>query len=231
MNTDFRVSNDSVYIVLPAKDEGPRIGRVIQKIIDLGFPLVVVVNDGSSDNTAAIAQQAGAMVVSHPINLGPGAATQTGITYALEKGAEVIVTLDADAQHSPTDIERLVQVLQEEHLDVVIGSRFIQHQDGIPFTRRVFNRVANLFSLLYTGVAMSDSQSGFKVIHRRFAKKLNLSFNGFEFCTEFVSLLKRHSVKYKEEPIHVSYSKETLQKGQSLLNGVRMVLAFLRREL
>jgi len=197
----------------------------------MGFHHVVVVNDGSTDTTAQIARDAHAVVLTHTINLGPGAATQTGITYAVKQGAEIIVTLDADAQHNPTEIGRLVDVLIDKKLDVVIGSRFIKSQPGIPVTRIIFNRIANLFTFVYTGIWMTDSQSGFKVMHRRFAKKLNMRFNGFEFCTEFVSHMKRHSAQYKELPIQVMYSKETMQKGQSLFNGFRMVLAFLRREL
>lgn len=222
---------EHVYIIIPAKDEAPRLRRVLKEIFQLGFKNVVVVDDGSKDNTGAIALEQGATLLTHAVNLGPGAATQTGVSYALALNAEIIVTIDADAQHDTSHIQKLLEPIEVINLDVVIGSRFISPQPGIPVSRILYNRIANIFTFLYTGILLTDSQSGFKAMHRRFAKHIHIKFNGFEFCTEFIGMMKKHSAKYKEVPVRVIYSRETMEKGQSFLNGIKMLFSFLRREL
>ncbi len=215
--------NDHVYIVIPAKDEATRVGRVIQKTRHAGFDNIIIVNDGSSDNTSEIAEQFGTIVLNHPINLGPGAATQTGIEYALMQGAEVIVTLDADEQHSPSDIQQLVETLQKQKVEVVIGSRFLKEDNKIPPSRIFYNKIANVVTYILTGINVTDSQSGMKAMSRRFLLKSKLSFNGFEFCIEIIRNIRLTNSKHTEIPIQVMYSAETLSKGQSFISGVRML--------
>ena len=215
--------DENIYIVIPAKDEGTRVGRVIQKTQHAGFHNIIIVNDGSTDNTAAIAEEFGVTVVSHPVNLGPGAATQTGIEYALRSGADIIVTLDADEQHSPNDIQQLVHTMQTQKVDIVIGSRFLNKENSIPTTRIFYNKIANVITYILTGINVTDSQSGMKAMSRRFAHKSKLYFNGFEFCVEIIRNIRLHNATYTEVPIQVMYSEETLSKGQSFFSGVRML--------
>lgn len=215
--------NDHVYIVIPAKDEATRVGRVIQKTQLAGFNNIIIVNDGSNDATADIARQHGTIVLTHTVNLGPGAATQTGIDYALSCGAQAIVTLDADEQHSPADIQHMVHVLKTRKMDVVIGSRFLNSENSIPPTRILYNKIANVITYILTGISVTDSQSGMKAMSRRFAHKSKLHFNGFEFCVEIIRNIGLHKAKFTEVPIQVMYSAETLSKGQSFFSGVRML--------
>jgi len=126
---------DHVYIIIPAKDEASRIGKVIGKSMELGYKNIVVINDGSRDDTAKVAESYNATVLHHLVNLGPGAATQTGIEHAVQAGAEIIVTIDADHQQFPEDIEQLVYHLDKKEVDVVIGSRFMNRENQIPFIR------------------------------------------------------------------------------------------------
>ncbi|PHN06460.1 glycosyltransferase family 2 protein [Flavilitoribacter nigricans] len=217
-----------IYVVIPAKDEANRIGKVIYQTILQGYDQVIVVDDGSSDNTIQVARQFGATVLSHPINLGAGAATQTGVEFALEQGADIIVTLDGDNQHFPDDIPKLVQALEEQQVDVVIGSRFLSQNDDIPAIRRLYNKIGNLITTLITGALISDSQSGMKAFRANFARKIDFHFNGYEFCTEFIYLIRHHRASYTEVPIKVRYSEETLQKGQSLGNGIKMAYRFFK---
>jgi len=215
---------DHVYIVIPAKNEAPRIGRVIEKSLELGYRNIIVVDDGSVDDTEKIAHSFKPVtVLSHLVNLGPGAATQTGIEYAVEDGAEIIVTIDADHQQFPEDIEKLVYQLESQKVDVVIGSRFLNKENQIPFIRVVYNMIANVITFFLTGLAVSDSQSGMKAFTAEFAKKCRLHFNGFEFCVEFIRNIRLFKATYTEIPIRVIYTKETLSKGQNLLTGVRML--------
>ncbi len=220
--------HEHLYIIIPAKDEEKRIGKVIYKTQALGYYNIIVVNDGSKDNTAAIAEAYGVTVLTHPINLGPGAATQTGIEYALEAGAKYIVTMDADEQHSPSDINVLCSTIENEQVDVVLGSRFLNKNNTIPFIRIIYNKIGNLISFMLTGIYVSDSQSGMKAFNADFASKTKLKFNGFEFCIEIIRNIKTNNATFTEIPIQVMYSEETLSKGQSFFSGFQMVARLIR---
>lgn len=217
-----------VFIVIPAKDEASRVAPVIRGCLHRGFPNVVVVNDGSSDQTAEVARQAGAVVLNHVINLGAGAATQTGISYALEKGATIIVTLDADHQHFPEDIPALLDRLTEAGADIVLGSRFLVPGNEIPILRVWFNKVGNLINYLITGLWVTDSQSGMKAFTATFAREAEIQEDGFEFCIELIRYASHHKFKLAEVPIKVRYTAETMAKGQGFLSGLKM-LARLRK--
>ena len=217
------MSKNSVYIIIPAKDEGNRIAGVLHQVLDAGFSNIVVVNDGSKDHTAAVAQKFGVCVVNHIINLGAGAATQTGIEYALKKNADIIVTIDADHQHMPADIKSLVNLLISKQVDIVIGSRFLNKTNKIPATRVFYNKIANVITYFVTGVRVSDSQSGMKAFTADFARKSKLNFNGFEFSVEMIRNIKVNNAKVLECPIDVIYTKDTLSKGQNLITGIKML--------
>ncbi|MBX2875834.1 MAG: glycosyltransferase family 2 protein [Saprospiraceae bacterium] len=217
------------YIVIPAKDEAPRLGSVLQSLQSHGYQNIVVVNDGSTDRTQQVARSYGATVLKHFVNLGPGAATQTGIEFALAQGAKYILTIDADGQHLAEDIAPLLQEIVNSKADVVIGSRFLQSNALIPRSRLFFNKVANFVTAFFTGIYVSDSQSGMKVFTADFAKKLDFKFNGFEFCTELFRIIYREKAILSEVPIQVIYTKETMEKGQSFGNGIFMVLRLVRR--
>jgi len=214
---------DHVYIIIPAKNEASRIGKVIGKSQELGYRNIIVVNDGSLDDTVKVAESYNVKVVNHLINLGPGAATQTGIESAIAAGAKIIVTIDADHQQFPEDIERLVNQLEDKKVDVVIGSRFMNRENQIPPLRILYNMIANVITFILTGLMVTDSQSGMKAFTADFARKCRLHFNGFEFCVEFIRNIRLFKATYSEVPIRVIYTKETLSKGQNLLTGVRML--------
>lgn len=213
----------NVFIVIPAHNEEGRIHLVLEEVIALGFENIVVVNDASTDNTSSIAgSYEHVRVLNHLINLGPGGATQTGIEFSLLNNAEYIATIDADYQHDPSDLVKLTEKIQSENLDIVVGSRFLQSNE-IPKIRIFYNRIANFINYLLTGKVMSDSQSGLKIIRSDLAKKLALETNGFEFCIEIIKNAQALNAKILEIPIAVRYTKETMQKGQSLSTGVSML--------
>lgn len=217
-----------IYIVIPAKEEGSRIGAVLERVLHNGYSNIVVVNDGSEDNTGEVAQQYGAIVLNHIVNLGVGAATQTGIEYALRQGAEIIVTLDGDHQHLPQDIGKLVSALVEMKVDLVIGSRFFGNNTEIPTTRVIYNKIGNLVTWLFTGLWVSDSQSGMKAFSAGFARRATITRNGYEFCIEIIKHARLMKASLHETPIAVVYTKDTMSKGQGLLTGVKMVLRLLK---
>jgi len=217
------MDNSDVYIVLPAKDEGPRIKKVIQSILSQGYDNIVLVNDASSDDTEAIGRSFPTVsVISHIINLGSGGATRTGLDYAVSQGAKYIATIDADGQHLAEDLDKVIQEIKSSGVDLVVGSRFIQNND-IPRSRIWFNKVGNIISLMLTGKYVTDSQSGLKVMTGSLAKKISLEYNGFEFCMEIIKNARHHDAAVKEIPISVIYTEDTTKKGQNLWTGLRMI--------
>jgi len=211
------------FIVIPAKDEERYIDILLDKIMDLGFYNIIVVNDNSSDKTANIAQEKeNVIVLEHSINLGAGAATQTGIAYAVEEKAEVILTIDADLQHNPDDLVLLLNELEKNECDLVIGSRFLK-KNNIPRSRIFFNKGANIISWFLTGKYLTDSQSGLKAINYNLASKLDLKYDGFEFCMEIIKVANNEKLKIKEIPVNVIYTTETMQKGQGLWTGLKII--------
>lgn len=216
------------YIVIPAYNEASRLPGVLKRVSHLGYEHIVVVDDGSSDDTSAVAAEHHVNVVRHPINMGVGAATQTGINYALSKGAKYIVTLDGDHQHLPEDIEHLLEAIKTSKSDLVIGSRFLKHDNNIPVSRVFYNKIANIITLIIAGVKVTDSQSGMKALSRQYALENELNCNGFEFCVEMIRNARRANHQVTEIPISVKYTHDTMQKGQSLFNGIKMIGRLIR---
>jgi glycosyltransferase involved in cell wall biosynthesis len=216
-----------IFAVIPAYNEATRIEAVVADALK-HVVKVVVVDDGSTDETAAHALKAGAFVVRHPDNSGAGAATMTGIEAARRLGADAVVTLDADEQHDTGDIPALLAPVIAGEADIVFANRFGQ-RNKIPFIRRVFNGIGNVVTLLATGLWVSDSQCGFKVFGPKALKDIDLKMSGFEFCTEIVREVSQHGWRMKEVPSKVRYSEYTLAKGQSFANGVRTAFKILLR--
>lgn len=216
-----------IIAVIPAYNEGKRIGPVVagtKKVVDR----VIVVDDGSTDDTARVAESSGATVVRHGENCGAGAATMTGIEAARALGADAIVTLDADEQHDPQDIPALLAPILADRADIVFADRFGQ-RNRIPFIRRFFNAVGNIVTLVVTGKWVNDSQCGFKAFGPRAVAEVQIRMSGYEFCTELVRETVQRRWRTAEVPIKVLYSAYTLAKGQSFANGVKTALRILLR--
>jgi glycosyltransferase involved in cell wall biosynthesis len=190
----------------------------------------VLVNDGSTDDTAARARLAGAKVVSHAINLGQGAALQTGITYALRLGASHIVTFDADGQHDPRQIATLIQSLGPG-FDVALGSRFKGTTIDMPLKRRIVLRTACWVNYALTGLQLSDAHNGLRAFTRSAAQRLSLRQAGMAHATEIVAQVARHRLKYVEVPVTIRYTAYSLAKGQKLSNSVNILIDLLLKGL
>ncbi len=213
--------------VIPAYNESKRVGNVV-RAAQSHVDAVIVVDDGSTDDTGAAAREAGARVIRHAENSGAGAATMTGIEAARRMGATSVVTLDADEQHDAGDIPRLLEPVKNDTADIVFANRFGQ-RNRIPFIRRLFNGIGNVVTLLATGKWVQDSQSGYKVFGPRALAQVDLRMRGFEFCTEIVREAAQHKWRIAEIPAKVIYSEYTLAKGQSFGNGVKTALKILLR--
>lgn len=218
-------------VVMPAHNEAKAIAAVLRRIpaqIDSFNVIPIVVDDGSRDATARIANQHGATVVRHLTNLGVGAATITGLRAACDLDADIIVTMDSDGQHDPGEIEPLVRSLIEGPFDVVIGSRILSPH-GMPVTRFAANLLLNAVTYVVYGKIVSDSQSGFKAFTRNAVEKLDLTCSGYEICSEIIGEMYRKNLRYKSLPIKAVYTTYSQAKGQHFLNGVNLILGLLMR--
>lgn len=216
-----------IVAVIPALNEATRIAAIVAAAARF-TERVIVVDDGSTDGTGEAASKAGATVVRHVQNCGPGAATMTGLIAARRAGADIAVTLDGDEQHDPEDIPALLEPVLSGRADIVFSNRF-GRRNTIPAVRRVFNAVGNVVSFLATGKWVQDSQCGFKVFGPKALAEVNIRMSGYEFCTEIVREAVQHRWRVAEVPVKVMYSEYTLAKGQSFANGMRTAMRILLR--
>jgi glycosyltransferase involved in cell wall biosynthesis len=220
-----------VVVAIPAYNEAAVIGAVVRSIpgrIGAMEVRTLVVDDGSTDDTAAVARASGAEVVRHIVNLGVGAATRTGLRAAKAMGADVVVTLDGDGQHDPEEIPALVQCLVDNNYDVVIGSRILQPK-GMPPSRFAANLLLNAITFVVYGKVVSDSQSGFKAFSRSALDIIELDAAGYEICSEIIGEIVRNRLNYKSLPIKAVYTPYSRAKGQHFLNGLNLILQVLSR--
>ncbi len=208
------VTAGDVWIVIAAYREGKVIATVVQELVAL-WPNVVVVDDGSDDDTRAQAAGAGATVLRHVINRGQGAALQTGIGYALSQGAAVVVTFDADGQHRPEAVERLLQPLRSGRADVVFGSRFLEDAAAVPWARRWLIRAAVAFTRLTTGAKVTDAHNGLRAFRRGVAQELELKLDRMAHASEIIDKVIASGAVYVEVPVAIRYTPYSRAKGQS----------------
>jgi glycosyltransferase involved in cell wall biosynthesis len=212
----------SVWIVIPGFNEGSMIARTVRSV-HAWLPIVVVVDDGSSDDTAREAERAGARVVRHCVNLGQGAALATGIRYALLKGARMVVTFDADGQHRPEDIDVLLRKADESGADVVLGSRFLGSTVNMPASRRWLLRAATFYTRLTTGLQLTDAHNGLRLLTRNAAVKLRIRQNRMADASELLNWLASSGLKVVEAPVKILYSDYTLAKGQNAFSSFNIL--------
>jgi polyprenyl-phospho-N-acetylgalactosaminyl synthase len=218
-----------VWIVVPAFNEAGVIGDVISELRSV-FPNVVCVDDGSADDTGDIALRAGAHLVRHPVNLGQGAAIQTGVEYARSRpGAEVFATFDADGQHRVNDVLAMIDRLTTDAADIVIGTRFGPGVSRPPLLKRVVLQTAARLSPRGRRLGLTDSNNGLRVFNKTVADRLDITMNGMSHAVEFIMLIDENRWRVAEQPVEVLYTEYSSAKGQPLLNGVNIIVdGFLR---
>ncbi len=219
----------NVWIIVPAFNEAGVIGDVIADLRSV-FTHVVCVDDGSADDTGDVALRAGAHLVRHPVNLGQGAAIQTGVEYARRQpGADVFATFDGDGQHRVKDLVTMIDRLNAGDVDVVIGTRFGAGVTRPPLLKRVVLQTAARLSPRGRRLGLTDTNNGLRVFNRTVADGLDITMSGMSHATEFIMLIAENRWRVAEEPVEVLYTEYSKAKGQPLLNGVNIIFdGFLR---
>ena len=184
---------------------------------------VIVVDDGSGDDSREVAAGFPVWRLSHAINCGQGAALQTGIDFALDRGAQIIVTFDGDGQHCAEDIEKLCQPIREGRADVVLGSRFLGEAEGIPWSRWLTLKLGVVFTRLYSGIRVTDTHNGLRAFSRHAAQRIRIKHNRMAHASEILDRIRGLGLRYCEVPTTVRYTTDTLGKGQTSWNSLRIV--------
>ncbi len=222
--------DQSIWVIVPAYREAAIIGRVVTDLAERGYK-VVVIDDGSDDLTGATARAAGATVVTHPINLGQGAALQTGIRFALMHGADYLVTFDADGQHRAADIASLLDALVAHNADFALGSRFLGATVDMPASRRVLLKAAIWFTRITSRLRVTDTHNGLRAMTRRGASRIKLRQNRMAHASELLEQIAHSGLPYVEVPVTIEYSAYSLAKGQGVADLLRILLDLSARRL
>jgi glycosyltransferase involved in cell wall biosynthesis len=221
--------NDEVWLVVPLYNEARVIGDVVRTARAV-FPHVVCVDDGSADDSAAQAAAAGAVVVRHPVNLGQGAALQTGFEYALSvPGMRWAVTFDADGQHQVQDVVAMLDKARAEDLDVVFGSRFLDERTDAGPLKRLVLRLAIAYTNLTTRTRLTDAHNGLRALSRPVVERIDITQNRMAHASELVAQIGSMDVRYGESPVHILYTDYSRSKGQSLWNAVNILVELILR--
>lgn len=222
-------------LVIPAYNEGAVISEVVKELQkslkETSFDSeIVVVDDGSKDDTANLANEAGARVIRHILNTGSGGATSTGLSYAQQNGFDIAATLDGDGQHDPEDVIKGIGLSLKGEGDLLIGSRLLDSK-GMSKTKRLGNKGLSFITYLLFGINITDSQSGLRIFSRKALDQLRWKTSGYEFCSEMLWRAKQQNLVIKEYPIRAIYTDYSKAKGQNNWNGVNIIKSLIQRRI
>lgn len=226
----FTQTDRDIWVIIPAYNEENIIGDVLKELFSRGLKLVVI-DDGSTDRTYEIAHAilkdnpGRGYLYRHPINRGLGATLKTGIEAGLKKGADIMVTFDADGQHNPDDILPVCQPIINGQADVVIG---VRNFDDMPRVKKVSNQLMNLITWIFYGSRVKDSQSGLRAFNRKAAVALDVVSREYGISSEIIREIKHKELSMEEVPIETIYTEYALAKGTNLKVGIKILVKMIR---
>ena len=225
-----RYMNSEVVLIIPVYNEETVIKDVINKAVKK-YKHIVCVNDGSRDNSAAEIAKTEAYLVNHPINMGQGAALQTGIEFARQiKGVRWFVTYDADGQHRLEDVAMMIKTIQENPTDFVLGSRFLGETINMPKLKKVLLRAAIRFSNVTSGVKLTDTHNGLRVFNKKVADEIQITMPDMAHASEILEIIAKNKYTYQEVPVVIEYTDYSRSKGQSMINAINIAFDTLLRK-
>lgn len=211
--------NETTFVVVPAYNEAKNIQNTLDDLLKYGYKIVVV-DDGSQDETVALARAKDVSVVCQQINRGQGAALQTGTEFVLQNGARIVIHFDADGQFLANEISDVIQPLINNEVDIVLGSRFLQKNIQMPWLKRkIIHPVSRLINYFLTGLKLSDAHCGLRAMNRLAAEKIVILQDGMSHNTEIVAQIKKNNLRFKELPISVIYK----EFGQGVGGGLKIL--------
>ena len=215
------INTRDVFVIIPAYNEEKVIGKVLRDLSPMHYSIVVV-DDGSVQELGELLKGFPVFLLRHKVNLGQGAALQTGIAFALSKKAKFIVSYDADGQHQAADIEKMLEPLARNETDITLGSRFIVNNSKIPIGRKLLLQTARYINFVFTGLLLSDAHNGLRAMTAEAAGKIRLRQNGMAHATEIIGEIRKHRLRYREIPVTIHYTDYSKNKGQSAWGSFRI---------
>lgn len=212
-----------IFIVIPAHNEAERIGNVLKDLMKIKLPIIVV-DDGSSDNTYKIALKYNITLLKHKINLGKGAALKTGCDHAFSSGAEAVIIMDSDGQHKVEDLSKFIIELEEKTYEIIFGSRNLNF--GVPFVRFIGNKSASVLVAFLFGIYVSDLICGFRAFTKKGYERLRWQSSGYGVETEMVVRAGKLGLRYCEIPVETIYLDKF--KGVTILDALSILLNVLK---
>lgn len=217
-----------VCVIIPAYNEGQVVGSVIKDAKKLfskekDYQIdIVLINDGSKDNTSSESRKNGAIVIDHILNSGAGGATLTGIRYAVKHNYDMAATMDADGQHTAEDVLNGIKFSDKTSTDLTIGSR-LMNPEGMSRTKIIGNKGLSFITFLLFGQNVTDSQSGLRIYSKNALEDLRWKMTGYEFCSEMIWRARQKKLSIKEYPIKAIYTDYSRGKGQNNWNAVNII--------
>lgn len=222
--------NKKTAVIIPVYNEATVICAVVSNVLRQ-FDYVICVNDGSKDNSADEIAKTKAFVVNHPINMGQGAALQTGIEFARQLPVDFFVTFDADGQHRLVDAQAMIQELESGQSDIILGSRFLGSTVGIKKSKERILKLAIKFSNLTSGIKLTDTHNGLRAFNRNVAETMQITMPDMTHASEILEIISKQKYRYKEIPVTIEYTDYSRAKGQSLINAINISFDTILRKL
>lgn len=219
-----QTANQDIVVVMPAYNENGMVRQTAELLLQQGIRALIIVDDGSDTPVIHLVHDLPVIVLRHKVNLGQGAALQTGFSHAKKLNADILVTFDADGQHDVQDIPALVAPLRGQEADIVLGSRFLPGSGAHPgFSKKIVLKLARLINFLLSGALLSDAHNGFRALNREALQKIMLTENRMAHASEILFETRRHKLRYCEVPVHIRYTEYSKQKGQSAWDSIKIL--------
>lgn len=225
------MNKNAVYIIIPVYNEAAVIAQTLHQLVQTEYNIVVV-DDGSTDESGDVVAKFPVHYINHPVNLGQGAALQTGMDFAKMHDALAVVHFDADGQHRVADIEKLLSPVLNNECDVVFGSRFLHKSNAsIPFSKKILLQSARYINWIFAGILLTDAHNGLRALNRKALHKIYFSENRMAHASEILLLVKEHRLLFTEVPVTIEYTAYSKRKGQSLWNAVNIIFDLLFKKI
>ena len=219
------VNKINIIVIVPVYNDRETIGKVIDELSRAGYDNILIVDDGSTQDIFHEVCNRNVHYLRHIINMGQGAALQTGFKYAINHNAEFVITFDADGQHDVDDIVLLLKPVMNNEVDVVLGSRFLnKSHDGIKFTRLFILKLARVVNFFFSGIYLSDAHNGLRAFNRKAIESIRITENRMSHASEIIFEIRKHQLRHKEIPVNIRYTTYSKTKGQSGWNSIRILM-------